>query len=977
VNTNRRADVERVCRAAQSRSPEARPAFLAEACRGDPELRRQVEALLAEEALTGSAAREEASEAATLTSDPGSEPTGGADAAGHMRLSPGAQLGPYLLEALIGAGGMGEVYKARDTRLGRTVAIKVLPIDLAEDPERRRRFEHEARAASSLNHPNICTIHDIGRDGSIDYLVMEFLPGDTLHERLKKGPLPLDQALAIAEQVADALAAAHRQGIVHRDLKPANIILTRPGTLRHDSPHAKLLDFGLAKLKQSVVTTRPSKSALTAEGTILGTLQYMAPEQLEGRAADARTDLWAMGVTLYEMLTGRPAFEGGSRASLIARIMSAEPAPLTVLQPLTPPALERLVQQCLAKNPDDRPDTAHDVASELRRMRESSAEGHVIAPGARSAPSRRRMGRLILGATVVSAVSLIALVRFTGGPWPWDWLSAGRTAAKTGLTTPTWALPTKVTAAAGWETDPAISGDGGLIAYTSNQSGNSDVWVVPSGGGNAVNVTANEAIDEKPAWFPGQAALAFASDRSGTWDIWQAPPLGGGASLLVPNARDPALSPDGKQIAFVRPDSSGNPRVFVAPVDDLSRARLATEAPARLSEPEQDPAWSPDGRSLCYASYRSLWVVAAAGGPARRLTVDNEHDFEPAWSRNGRIYFSSLRGGNYALWSIPVSGGVPERVTGGAGPERHPSISQDGTRIAFSNLKEDSDLVLHDLITGEEQVTGTTSDEAGPAFSPDRTALVYVCQSKRGGGTELWKQPLLGGRPVGAAVRLAEQPGSVSQPSYSRDGRWLVYQRVVDRNLDICTLPAGGGAPTILVGSVADEVHPAWSPTGDAVVFASQAGGAFHIWRVAVKDGQAAGPARQVTFEQGNQEFPAWSPDGRRIAYIALSASVPEVWITQSDGAGQARKVSSGAGASWVRWHPLGLGIIVNGSWGARSLSLRLLDPDSQAITAFRPPVLIGEPARGETFDVSLDGRSVAFSRVSRTGDVWVTDLRR
>ena len=283
-----------------------------------------------------------------------------------MPLSSGARLGPYEIQAAIGAGGMGEVYKARDTRLDRTVAIKVLPVEISGDPDRRARFEREARTIASLNHPHICTLHDVGEHGESTYLVMEHLAGETLAERLQKGRLPPDQALTVATEIADALAAAHRQGIIHRDLKPGNVMLTKAG--------AKLLDFGLAKLAghgaepaAAQLASAATRSApLTAEGTIVGTLQYMAPEQVEGKPADARTDLWALGAILYEMLTGTRAFAGTSAASLIGNIMNAEPASLSTLQPVTPPALERLVKVCLAKDPDERLQTAHDVMLELK-----------------------------------------------------------------------------------------------------------------------------------------------------------------------------------------------------------------------------------------------------------------------------------------------------------------------------------------------------------------------------------------------------------------------------------------------------------------------------------------------------------------------------------------------------------------------------------------------------------------------------------
>ena len=296
-----------------------------------------------------------------------------------MALESGTRLGPYEVGAPIGAGGMGEVYKARDTRLDRTVAIKVLPSHLSGDPDLRQRFEREARAVSSLNHPNICTLHDIGREGNVDFLVMEHLEGETLAERLKKGPVPFEEALRYAVQIADALDKAHREGVVHRDLKPANVMLTKSG--------AKLLDFGLAKLAGSTaskpdistLSALPTEQrSLTAAGAILGTFQYMAPEQLEGKEIDARTDIFALGAVLYEMMTGSKAFEGSSQASLISAIMSSEPPSMSSLQPFSPPALERVVKTCLAKDPDKRWQHAGDVARELEWIAQVGPQGAAV-----------------------------------------------------------------------------------------------------------------------------------------------------------------------------------------------------------------------------------------------------------------------------------------------------------------------------------------------------------------------------------------------------------------------------------------------------------------------------------------------------------------------------------------------------------------------------------------------------------------------
>src|SRR5215471_11784660 len=306
-----------------------------------------------------------------------------------MTLSPGSRLGPYEVISPLGAGGMGEVYKARDTRLERTVAVKVLPERLASSPEARQRFEREAKTISTLSHPHICALYDVGREGDVEYLVMEYLEGETLADRLLRGPLSLEQTLRWGMEIADALDRAHRQGIVHRDLKPGNVMLTKSGV--------KLLDFGLAKLTApssgvvsglSVLPTTPKGSNLTAEGTILGTFQYMAPEQLEGKEADTRTDIFALGAVLYEMAAGKKAFFGASQASLISAIMTSEPPALATLQPMTPPALERVVKTCLAKDPEERWQSAADVKRELQWIGEGSSAGVAVPAPVRS---RRRL----------------------------------------------------------------------------------------------------------------------------------------------------------------------------------------------------------------------------------------------------------------------------------------------------------------------------------------------------------------------------------------------------------------------------------------------------------------------------------------------------------------------------------------------------------------------------------------------------------
>ena len=337
-----------------------------------------------------------------------------------MPLNPGSRLGPYEILSALGAGGMGEVYRAKDTRLDRVVAVKVLPQHLSDHPDLRQRFEREARAISSLSHAHICALYDVGHQDGVDYLVMEYLEGETLAERLTKGPLPTDQLLRYGIEIAEALEKAHRQGIVHRDLKPGNIMLTRAGV--------KLLDFGLAKAAggpatapgalSTLATEVVSGQALTAEGTLLGTFQYMAPEQLEGKEADARTDLFAFGAVLYEMATGRAAFRGKSHASLISAIMTGEPEPLTTVQPLTPPALERVIRTCLAKDPDDRWQTAHDVSLQLRWIAEGGSQVGLPAPVAHRRRSRERLAWILAGALAPVTAALVAFLVLHRPPPP-------------------------------------------------------------------------------------------------------------------------------------------------------------------------------------------------------------------------------------------------------------------------------------------------------------------------------------------------------------------------------------------------------------------------------------------------------------------------------------------------------------------------------------------------------------------------------
>ena len=428
-----------------------------------------------------------------------------------MALSAGTRLGPYEIADQLGAGGMGEVYRATDTRLDRTVAIKVLPEYLADDPQRRERFEREAKAVSSLNHPHICTLHDVGEQDGIHYLVMELVDGDTLQQRLEKGRLPLDQALEYAIQIADALDKAHRQGVVHRDLKPGNIMITK-------SAGVKLLDFGLAKLKGddaqvsplSQMPTQDPSAPLTAEGTIIGTLQYMAPEQLEGKEADARTDIFAFGAVVYEMVTGKKAFEGASQASLVGAIMNQQPAPVTEVQPVSPPMLDQVIKACLAKSPEDRCQTATDLMRELKWVTDGSAQVGTASVET-SSKGRELIFWSAIGVLLISTL-ILAVAHFSTAPQE-------QTAFRFSFDQSPGALGDVL----------AISPEGERIAFLAPGSdGRPAVWVRELGSGEMRMLAGTQGATRFLFWSPDGQSIGFFTQTA-----LRVADLSGAAPLMV------------------------------------------------------------------------------------------------------------------------------------------------------------------------------------------------------------------------------------------------------------------------------------------------------------------------------------------------------------------------------------------------------------------------------------------------------------
>ena len=510
----------------------------------------------------------------------------------------GKRLGPYEILSAIGAGGMGEVYRARDTRLDRIVAIKVLPAHLVDEPERRERFEREARTIASLNHPHICTLYDIGRQDGIDYLVMEYLEGETLAQRLMKGPLPLEQVLQYAIEISDAMDKAHGKGVTHRDLKPSNIMLTKSGT--------KLLDFGLAKLRKdaapaiplSQLPTATAKEAVTQEGTILGTLQYMAPEQLEAKEADARTDIFAFGAVVYEMATGKKAFAGKSQASVISAIMSSDPAPMSSLQPMTPPALDRVVKKCLAKEQEKRWQTPTDLCDELKWIGEGGS--HVTLAPTVSAKGIHALGRRALLLRVgplllVAVVTGVAIWNMKPSPPP-----PQRPISRTVITLP----PGQQLAGLDRSRAVALSPDGTNLAYVARQGGVQQLYLRPMDGLESRPIPGTEGA-VSPFFSPDSRWLAFFADGK-----LKKVSVSGGAAVILGDAVLPPGGSWGTQgtIAFAPTTGSS--------IKQVSDAGGSAQSLTHIEKGEFTHLWPeflPDGKA---SSLRSDQLSLACRSPS-------------------------------------------------------------------------------------------------------------------------------------------------------------------------------------------------------------------------------------------------------------------------------------------------------------------------------------------------------------------------
>jgi Tol biopolymer transport system component/predicted Ser/Thr protein kinase len=798
------------------------------------------------------------------------------------------RLGPYEVIALLGAGGMGEVYEARDTRLDRTVAIKICKGRFTE------RFEREARAISSLNHQHICALYDIGRQDSAEFLVMEYLEGETLEARLRKGALPMEEALRIAAQIGGALDAAHRKGVVHRDLKPGNVMLTRSG--------AKLLDFGLARMAEPVTfsgtVALTAAAPLTAEGTILGTFQYMSPEQLEGKETDARSDIFSFGAMLYEMVTGRKSFEGSSHASLIVAVMSTDPPPVSTIQPMASPALDRIVRRCLAKSPDDRWQSAVDLKSELEWIAEGGSRAGIPAPVAARRHHRERLAWILAGLT--GALLLASLTSAYMRKKPAE-------AAEVRFQVP---APEKLNF--DWWDLPAVSPDGQRVAFTA-QAGTLDdgrLFVRPLNAAIATEIPLPGYNVNWPFWSPDGRQIAFFShgnlqkvDSSGGPPVTVCTFSGEGASVGGTWNRDGVIIVSRSGMLYRVDSVKGDPK------------------PLRpLAEGETAQRWAqflPDGNHYLYLSisnhpdHQGIYAASLDSSERKFILATNAN---ASYVEPGQLLF--MRGEVLMVQPFDLRNlklqGEPRRVadhierieTAGPIPGAIFSASTNGV-LAWRRGSSSPETVLQWLDrTGKKLgVVGEAAAYLNPALSPDERRLAVGIRDPKTRTRDIWMIDLL----RGTKTRLTFDPADHLDPIWSPDGTRIAFSANRMGQRDLYQMPADGSGPAelLLGGKGAQTDVEDWSPDGKYLLYDTRTSPQvpqIHLYVLPL-----AGDRKPMPFV--NNEFITqqgqFSPNGRWLVYRSMESGKSEVYVqgfTLDSAQSRGKWQISTAGGELPRW---------------------------------------------------------------------------
>ncbi len=916
----------------------------------------------------------------------------------QQAIAPGVLVGRYRILSLVGTGAMGEVFRAEDTALGRAVALKTLPREYVATAERLGRFENEGRVMASLSHPNLVHIYDVGEFGGVPYLVQEFIDGDTLEEVLLGGAVPVAKAARWICQAAEGLAAAHAAGILHRDIKPANIMVGRDGRVR-------VLDFGLAKVRlgsagASSPGPSPRRASLTTDGLVVGTAHYMSPEQAMGKPVDQASDVFSLGVVLYELLAGKPPFEGESAVDVMYSIIHRPHPPLAgfgsgVLAPFSD-----VVERALAKEPADRYATMGDFARALAAalrdggydeeagatqphppVSEKTPRAGVPTSRMRPRPPHARRRLLLAGVAAVAVAGTVAALLLL------------RTGSRPVPVPLTFSRPIQLTSSRGLDVFPTFAPDGRSIAYSSDRSGNFEIYRRPLGvGGREIALTSDGLQNVEPAWSPDGETIAYHARKVG--GVWVIPSLGGTPRQLSTFGSRPAYSPDGSTIVF----ESG-------PLFDLAANSLgalppsilwtipANGGPARpltqVGKPAGGhgaPSFSPDGKRITFASYNrtaaEIWSMAANGSDLVRLSEGTWYCYDPVYAVDGAsvLYPCWSETWSVGLFRRPVSPttgrptGPQSEVTSfgvnGMGSVKHVALSRDGSRAAYASLAMSSNLwaVPVDPATGEptgpiRQVTRETGRNSRPAVSRDGTKVAFS-RWRPGANQDIWVVDADGSN----AVQRTTDPSDDDYPGWMPDGRHLSFmsQRLGRRTLFLLDLVTGRDEKLADFGPGLDAIRV--SPDGRRAAF--HAAGGRKTLNVFVAD-LPSGKPRALTDDPELAAFPCWSPDGRTLAFEVKRGGDTHVAVVPSAG-GEVRELTGGSGQAWpYSWSPDGRRIafvgLRDGLWDvwwvdAQSGAERQVTKTGRLNTYVRYP------------DWSPTGTEIVFEFAETTGNIWLVE---